>query len=232
MRQIRRANERGHANHGWLDTYHTFSFADYQDPRHMGFRGLRVINEDRVQPGMGFGSHPHRDMEIVTYVLAGQLEHRDSMGHGSVLRRGELQRITAGTGMLHSEFNPSADEAVHLYQIWIHPRQRGLTPSYEQKAFDEASRRNTLQLVASPDGAEGSLTIQADARIYLAQLDAGHEVEQAVSPGRGVWLQVIRGEVDVDGTRLSASDAVAVEAESVLRVRAVGAAEVLVFDLK
>src|SRR4051812_28320909 len=153
MRKIRRAGERGHANHGWLDTYHTFSFADYYDPANMGYRTLRVMNEDRVVPGQGFGAHPHRDMEIVTYVLSGALEHKDSMGHGAVLRPGEFQRITAGKGMLHSEFNPSATEPVHLYQIWITPRQRGQQPSYEQKAFDVAGRKNRLQLVASPDGA-------------------------------------------------------------------------------
>ena len=232
MRQLRRATDRGHADHGWLDTWHTFSFADYQDARPMGFRTLRVMTEDKVKGGTGFGSHPHRDMEIVTCVLSGALEHRDSMGHGAVLRPGEMQRITAGKGMLHSEFNPSATEPVHLYQVWITPRARGLTPSYEQKAFDPAQRRNRLQLVASPDGADGSLTIQQDARLYLADLDAGRELAYPVGKGRGVWLQVIRGEIEVGGHTLRASDGLAVEDEPGLTLRATGAAEIMVFDLR
>ena len=232
MRQIRRAKDRGHADHGWLDTSFTFSFADYHDPRHMGFRTLRVINEDRVKGGGGFGSHPHRDMEIVTCVLSGALEHRDSMGHGAVLRPGEMQRITAGTGMLHSEFNPSPTEPVHLYQVWILPRERGLKPGYEQKAFDPAERRNRLQLVASPDGEAGSLTIQQDARIYLADLDAGKDLEVAVPSGHGVWLQVMRGEVEVDGERLHTGDGLAIDDVKALNLRAVEAAEVMVFDLR
>ena len=232
MQQLRRAADRGHADHGWLDTYHTFSFADYYDPEHMGFRTLRVMNEDTVRGGSGFGSHPHRDMEIVTNVLSGALEHKDSMGHGAVLRPGEMQRITAGTGMLHSEFNPSPSEPVHLYQVWITPKTRGLKPSYEQKAFDPAQRRNRLQLVASPDGADGSLTIQQDARLYLADLDAGRELAYPVGEGRGVWLQVIRGEVEVGGQRFHTSDGVAVEAEPTLTVRAIGDAELMVFDLR
>ena len=232
MRQLRRAKARGHADHGWLDTWHTFSFADYQDQRHMGFRTLRVMNEDKVKGGTGFGSHPHRDMEIVTCVLSGALEHKDSMGHGAVLRPGEMQRITAGKGMLHSEFNPSPTEPVHLYQVWITPRARGLTPSYEQKAFDPAQRRNRLQLVASPDGTNGSLTIQQDARLYLADLDAGRELEYAVATGNGVWLQVIRGEVEVNGDRLGTSDGLAVEDEGSLTVRATEAAEIMMFDLR
>ena len=232
MRQLRRATDRGHADHGWLDTWHTFSFADYQDSRHMGFRTLRVMNEDKVTGGTGFGSHPHRDMEIVTCVLSGALEHSDSMGHGAVLRPGEMQRITAGKGMLHSEFNPSATEPVHLYQVWITPRARGLTPSYEQKAFDPAQRRNRLQLVASPDGADGSLTIQQDARLYLADLDVGKEVEYSIPTGNGVWLQVVRGEVEVNGDRLGASDGMAVEGEGSLTVRASEAAEFMMFDLR
>lgn len=232
MQHLRRAAERGHADHGWLDTWHTFSFADYHDPRYVGFRTLRVMNEDTVRGGAGFGAHPHRDMEIVTNVLSGTLEHEDSMGHGAVLRPGEMQRITAGTGMLHSEFNPSTTEPVHLYQVWIAPRTRGLAPSYEQKAFDPAERRNRLQLVASPDGTDGSLTIQQDARLYLADLDAGHELAYPVGKGRGVWLQVIRGEVEVGGQRLGTSDGLAVEDEPTLAVRAVGAAEIVVFDLR
>ena len=197
----------------------------------MGFRTLRVMNEDTVLGGGGFGAHPHRDMEIVTCVLSGALEHRDSMGHGAVLRPGEMQRITAGTGMLHSEFNPSRSEPVHLYQVWITPRERGLPPGYEQKAFDPEARRNRLQLVASPDGAEGSLTIQQDARLSLADLDAGRELAYAVARGHGVWLQVIRGEVEVGGQRLRTSDGLALEDESTLDVRAVEASEIVVFDL-
>src|SRR5579862_2559272 len=172
MDRLRLSNERGHANHGWLDSYHSFSFADYYDPRYMGWSVLRVINEDRVQPGRGFGTHGHRDMEIVTYVLEGALEHRDSMGNGSVLRPGELQRMSAGTGIRHSEFNPSQTESVHLYQIWLLPGRTGLVPSYEQRGFSDAERNGRLRLVASPDGADGSLTIHQDARLYLSTLGA------------------------------------------------------------
>ena len=232
MKLLRRASDRGHADHGWLDTWHTFSFADYQDPRHMGFRTLRVMNEDVVRGGAGFGAHPHRDMEIVTCVLSGALEHKDSMGHGAVLRPGEMQRITAGKGMLHSEFNPSPTEPVHLYQVWITPHTRGLTPSYEQKAFDLEGRRNRLQLVASKAGEAGSLTIQQDARLYLADLDAGQQLTYAVAKGNGVWIQVVRGEVEVGGERLHASDGLAIEDESALNLRAVEAAEIMVFDLR
>src|SRR2546421_11053824 len=170
MITIRPGNQRGHFDHGWLDTYHTFSFADYHDPAHMGFRALRVINEDRVDPGQGFGTHGHRDMEIVTYVLDGALEHRDSMGNGSILRAGELQRMTAGTGVRHSEFNPSDKESVHLYQIWLLPQRKGLEPSYEELALGEEQKRGRFRLVASPDGAEGGLTIHQDARLYLASV--------------------------------------------------------------
>jgi quercetin 2,3-dioxygenase len=173
---IRKAADRGHANHGWLDTYHTFSFASYRDPRHMGFRSLRVMNEDFVQPGQGFGTHPHRDMEIVTYVLEGALEHKDSMGNGEVLRPGEFQRMSAGTGITHSEFNPSGTEPVHLYQIRLFPERKGIEPSYEQRRFPEDERHNRLRLVASRDAADGSLLIQQDARIYLASLDEGSVV--------------------------------------------------------
>jgi len=231
MRQLRRAGERGHADHGWLDTWHTFSFADYYDPKHQGFRLLRVINEDVVQPGQGFGMHPHRDMEIVTYVLEGQLQHRDSMGNGSVLHAGELQRITAGRGVLHSEFNPSEREHVHLYQIWLLPRARGLAPGYEEKQFNSEEKRNRLRLVASPDGADGSLTIQQDARISIAVLDPGKQVTHPLSPGRHAWLQVIRGQLEVDGTMLTASDGLAITDEAELSVQAASEAEVMLFDL-
>ncbi len=231
MITVRRSQDRGHLNHGWLDTYHTFSFADYYDPAQMGFRALRVMNEDRVSPGMGFGMHGHRDMEIVTYVLSGALEHKDNLGHGEVLRPGELQRMTAGRGIRHSEFNPSADEAVHLYQIWLLPRQPGLEPGYEQKAFPATERHNHLRLVASPAGDDGSLTIQQDARLYLATLDAGTRVEHTLAPQRNAWLQVLRGTVAVNGTALATSDGAEVSGETTLAIEATSPAEVLLFDL-
>src|SRR5207237_234063 len=209
MIQIRKSDERGHANHGWLDTHFTFSFSDYYDPTHVHFRTLRVMNDDRVAGGGGFPMHPHRDMEIVTYVLEGALEHRDSMGHGAVLRPGELQRITAGTGMFHSEANPSDREAGHLYQIWIVPERRGLQPRWEQHGVDAAEKRGRLRLVASPEGRDGSLSIRADARLYLAELQAGEEVRHEIAAGRHVWLQVLRGSVRAAGESLSAGDALA-----------------------
>jgi redox-sensitive bicupin YhaK (pirin superfamily) len=227
----RRAAERGHFDHGWLDTYHTFSFADYQDPEQMGFRSLRVINEDRVQPGNGFGLHGHRDMEIVTYVLEGALEHRDSMGNGSVLRPGEFQRMSAGTGIRHSEFNPSATEPVHFYQIWLLPKTRGIQPSYEQKSFAEEEKRNRLRLVAAPDGADGALRIWQDARIYLATLDAGAALRHDLPAGQHAWLQVLRGRVRVNGTELDTSDGAAISAESALTIAAGQGAEIMLFEL-
>jgi redox-sensitive bicupin YhaK (pirin superfamily) len=230
MIQIRRSAERGHFNHGWLDTYHTFSFAGYRDPRHRGFRALRVMNEDRVQPGQGFATHGHADMEIVTCVLAGALEHRDSMGNGAVLRPGEFQHMSAGTGIEHSEFNPSATEPVHLYQIWLFPRRAGLTPSYEQRAFPESGRQGRLQLVASPEGRDGSLTIQQDASIFLGVLD-GDPVLHDLERGRHAWVQVMRGAVDVNGQALSAGDGAAVSDESRLALTGSGTAEVMLFDL-
>ena len=232
MMQVRRGNERGHFDHGWLDTFHTFSFSDYVDSRHMNFRVLRVMNEDRVAPGEGFPTHGHRDMEIITYVLAGALAHKDSLGHGEVLRPGELQHMSAGTGIQHSEFNPSDTEPVHLYQIWLFPERRGLTPSYGQRAFPEAERRNRLRLVASPDGADGSLTIRQDARLYLASLDAGREVNHAVAPDRHAWLQVLRGGVQLGDARLAAGDGAALSAAPGVAVQATTAdAEVMLFDL-
>jgi redox-sensitive bicupin YhaK (pirin superfamily) len=231
MIQLRRVAERGHFDHGWLDTYHTFSFGDYFDPAHMGFRSLRVINDDRVQPGQGFGMHGHRDMEIVTYVLDGALEHRDSMGNGSIIRAGELQRMTAGTGVRHSEFNPSDREWVHLYQIWLLPRRKGLVPSYEQLAVTEEEKRGRFRLVASPDGVEGGLTIHQDARLYLASLLPGESVAHEIEPGRAAWLQVLRGGVNVLGKDLAAGDGVAVTDETALSVRAAVASEALLFDL-
>ena len=231
MIRVRRANDRGHFDHGWLDTYHTFSFGRYYDPSQSGFRSLRVINEDRVKGGRGFGTHPHENMEIVTYVLEGAIEHRDSTGGGGVLRPGELQRMTAGTGLTHSEFNPSPDEPVHLYQIWLFPEREGLEPSYEQKAFPESERRNRLRLVASPGGDGGALTIRQDARLYLGSLDDGREVEQGLADGRHAWVQVLRGRVGLNGQPLSAGDGAAVAGETVLKLRGDGASEVLVFDL-
>lgn len=231
MIQIRKSTDRGHFNHGWLDTYHTFSFDTFHDPEHMRFRSLRVMNEDRVAPGQGFGMHPHRDMEIVTYVLAGALEHKDSMGNGSVLRAGEFQRMSAGTGLMHSEFNPSPSEPVHLYQIWLFPERKGIEPSYEQKQFPESERHNRLQLVASPDAAAGSLLIHQDARIYLAQLDAGRELSHAPAAGRHAWLQVLRGAIALNGHELSAGDGAAVSDEPSLTLAASTNAEVMLFDL-
>src|SRR5262249_51571104 len=218
MIRIRKATDRGHFDHGWLDTYHTFSFADYYDPAHLGFRSLRVINDDQVQPGQGFGMHGHRDMEIVTYVLDGALEHRDSMGNGAVLRPGELQHMTAGTGVRHSEFNPSDGEEVHLYQIWLLPERKGLPPSYDQKAFPDEERRGTLRLVASPTGEHGSLTIRQDARLYLSTLRAGETVAHALQPGRHAWLQVLRGEAVLNGHPLAAGDGAAVSQEEELEI--------------
>jgi redox-sensitive bicupin YhaK (pirin superfamily) len=231
MIRTRRGADRGGANHGWLKTQHAFSFADYYDPAHMGFRALRVVNEDWVQPGTGFGTHGHRDMEIITYVLQGALEHRDSMGNGEVLRPGELQHMTAGTGIRHSEFNPSRTEPVHLYQIWLLPDQEGLTPGYAQKSFPEAEKRGRLRLAASPDGAEGSLKIHQDAQVYLALLEDGEAVRHAIRPGRHAWLQVLRGAAGAGGVSLAAGDALAVSDEPGLEVVGAGPAEVLLFDL-
>jgi hypothetical protein len=228
----RYAADRGHADHGWLNTCHTFSFADYYDPEHTGFRDLLVINEDRVQPGRGFGTHGHQDMEIISYVLEGALEHKDSMGHGAVLRPGELQRISAGTGILHSEFNPSAGAPVHFYQIWLTPDRAGHEPSYEQRRFDPAERQGQLRLVAAPDGRDGSLTIHQDARIYLATLAAGQEVAHTLEPGRHAWLQVIRGKVDLSGQGLATSDGAAISGETGLDIRGTDDAQVMLFDLR
>lgn len=231
MMQVRKATDRGHANHGWLDTYHTFSFSTYQDPQHMKFRALRVMNEDVVAPSQGFGTHPHRDMEIVTYVLKGALEHKDSMGNGEVLRPGEFQRMSAGTGITHSEFNPSDREPVHLYQIWLFPAQKGLEPSYEQKRFTEGERHNKLRLVASRDATEGSLLIHQDARIFLASIDAGQQVKHELNEGRHAWLQVLRGTVSLNGQDLQTSDGVAISDERSLEISATNDAEIMLFDL-
>lgn len=231
MIQVRKASDRGHANHGWLNTYHTFSFSTYQDPKHVRFRSLRVMNEDWVAAGQGFGTHPHNDMEIVTYVLEGALEHRDSMGNGEVLRPGEFQRMSAGTGITHSEFNPSTTEPTHLYQIWLFPEQKGITPSYEQKRFDESGRLNRLQLVASRDATEGSLLIHQDARIYLSQIQTNKTVTLELNSNRHAWLQVLRGSVTLNGESLQTSDGAAVSDEPKLEIQATTDAEIMLFDL-
>ncbi len=231
MITIRRSSERGHADHGWLNSYHTFSFASYHDPKHMGFRSLRVINEDRVAAGQGFGMHGHRDMEIVSYVLDGQLEHKDSMGNGEILKPGEFQRITAGTGILHSEFNPSPDTATHFYQIWLLPERKGIDPSYQQRSFDARDRLNRWQVVASPDAEDGSLLIHQDAKIHLADLSSGAELTYSLRADRHAWLQVLRGAVKLNGQQLETSDAAAVSEESLFRLTSEAGAEVMLFDL-
>jgi len=228
---VRRAGERGVASHGWLESRHTFSFADYYDPAHMGFRALRVINEDRVAPGRGFGRHPHRDMEIISYVLEGALEHKDSMGHGSTIRPGDVQRMSAGTGVTHSEFNASSDETVHFLQIWIVPERRGLEPSYEQRTFAVDEKQNRFRLVASRAGRDGSVTVQQDAELYVALLDAGAEVHHELAAGRHAWLQLTRGAVRLNGVALAAGDGAALSGERGVRVEAVETAELLLFDL-
>src|SRR4051794_3121430 len=217
MITIRPSAARGRTALGWLDSAHSFSFGDYWDPEHTGFRSLRVINEDRVEGGTGFGTHPHRDMEILTWVLSGALEHRDSLGTGSVIGPGEIQRMTAGTGILHSEYNPSADEPVHLLQIWLLPERKGLTPSYDQRAFPEAGRRGRLQLLASRDGRDGAVTIHQDADLFAAELARGESVTHSLRPGRSAWVQVTRGAVNVNGKALRAGDGAAVRDETALR---------------
>ncbi len=231
MLTVRRAVERGHAQHGWLESWHTFSFADYHDPRWMGFRHLRVINEDYIQPGRGFGTHAHQDMEIVTYVLAGTLEHRDSMGNGSLIRPHEVQRMSAGTGVTHSEFNASPSELVHLLQIWILPEQRSLSPGYEQRAFAPAEARGRLRPIAARDGGGGAVTIHQDVTVLVVLLDGGEPVVHALASGRHAWVQVARGEVVVNGVRLATGDGAAISDEARVDVGADGAAEVLLFDL-
>jgi len=231
MITLRQAHERGHAQHGWLESYHTFSFADYYDPRHMGFRALRVINEDRVQPGRGFGTHPHRDMEIISYVLEGALEHKDSLGTGSVITPGEVQRMSAGTGVTHSEFNSSRSELVHFLQIWILPERAGLPPGYEQRAFPAGEKRGKFRLVASRDGREGSVTIHQAVDLYTSVFAPGEAVTHRLTPGRSAWVQVARGAVTLNDTALSAGDGAAVSEEPLLTVTAKDQAEVLLFDL-
>jgi hypothetical protein len=229
--EIRRAGERGHAQHGWLDSYHSFSFADYHDARHMGFGPLRVINEDRVQPGMGFGTHGHRDMEIITYVLAGRLEHKDSIGTGSVIAPGDVQAMSAGRGVRHSEFNPSPVEPTHFLQIWIEPDVTGIEPRYQQTRIADDAKRGRLRLVASPDGAEGSVRIHQDARVYAALLTGDEAVSHALAPGRRAYVHVVRGRASVNGTALGSGDAAKIERETSVRIDHGNDAEILLFDL-
>jgi redox-sensitive bicupin YhaK (pirin superfamily) len=231
MREIRRSQDRGHANHGWLDSFHSFSFADYYDPAHMGFGALRVINEDRVQAGMGFGTHGHRDMEIVSYVLSGALEHKDSMGNGSIIEPGNVQRMSAGTGVRHSEYNPSSANATHFLQIWIQPDAVGIAPGYEEKTFTEADKRGRLRLIASPDGREGSVTIHQDALLFAGLFDGAEAATHPIVPGRRAYVHVALGEVTVNGQPLGAGDALKLTGEPSLRIEAGRDAEVLVFDL-
>ncbi len=229
--QIRKSDERGYADHGWLRSFHSFSFADYHDPAHMGFGALRVINEDRVNPGMGFGTHGHRDMEIISYVLEGAVEHKDSMGNGSVIRPGDVQRMSAGTGVRHSEFNPSKTEGVHFLQIWIEPGVAGIAPSYEEKHFDAASKRGKLRLVASADAREGSVKIHQDASLYAALVDGAEKIAHTLAKGRCAYVHVARGSVSVNGQALDAGDALKVSGDSEVTLDRGSKAEVLLFDL-
>jgi redox-sensitive bicupin YhaK (pirin superfamily) len=231
MSALRKSAERGHANHGWLDSYHTFSFADYVDPAHMGVSVLRVINEDQVQPGAGFPTHGHRDMEIVSYVLEGALEHKDSMGNGSVIRPGDVQRMSAGTGVRHSEYNASNSELVHFLQIWILPDRSGHAPDYEQKHFTPSDLGGRLRVIASPDGRDGSVTIHQDARIYAARLENGGSVTHALAAGRRAYVHVARGQVALNGNPLFAGDGARLEHEPAVSLTGGDKAEVLVFDL-
>lgn len=230
MKTIRRSNERGHMNHGWLDAYHTFSFGDYYDPQHMGFRSLRVINDDRIAPGQGFGTHPHRDMEIITYVLSGALEHKDSMGNGRVIRAGEFQYMAAGSGVTHSEFNPSDKEAVRLLQIWIVPERRGVKPAYAEKSASDA-KPGVVALVASKGGREGSININQDVSLLLARLEPGQKVMHRIDAGRHVWVHVAEGEVTVNGDTLRAGDAAALSDETAVELTGVQTSQALIFDL-
>jgi hypothetical protein len=231
MITLRKSEDRGHFDFGWLNTYHTFSFDRYYDPAHMHFRSLRVINEDRVAPGQGFPTHSHADMEIVTYILSGALEHRDSMGNGSVIRPGDVQRMSAGTGVSHSEYNPSETEPVHLLQIWILPAARGLNPSYEQKAFSRDERLGRFRLVASEDGREGSVTIQQDARLYATILPRDAVLEHTLAPSRFAWVQVARGSINLNDVQLTQGDGAAIRDEAIIKVVAHDEAEALLFDL-
>jgi quercetin 2,3-dioxygenase len=231
MIMLRPSGQRGHANHGWLDSYHSFSFADYHDAENMGYGPLRVINEDRVQPGMGFGTHGHRDMEIISYVLEGQLSHQDNMGNGSIITPGDVQRMSAGRGVLHSEFNPSKTDGVHFLQIWIEPSARAIPASYEQNRVDADAKRGKLALIAGPEGSGAAVTIHQDARVYATLLDGGESVTHAIAPGRRAYVHVARGSVAVNGVALAAGDAAKIEAEARITLGDGVDAEVLVFDL-
>lgn len=231
MLTIRKADERGHANHGWLDSHHTFSFADYYDPQHMGFGPLRVINDDRVAGGGGFPPHGHRDMEIISYVIEGALAHKDSMGNGSVIKPGDVQRMSAGPGVKHSEFNASKTEPVHFLQIWIQPEQAGLPSGYEEKFFSEQDKRGKLLLVASPDGAEGSVRVQQDVRMYASVVEGAQSVEHTIARGRKGWLHVVTGAANVNGHALGAGDGIAIDGEEALTVRSDSKGEILLFDM-
>lgn len=231
MNNIRRSQERGFADHGWLKSFHTFSFGDYFDPQHVEFGPLRVINEDRVTPGAGFGTHGHRDMEIISYVLEGELAHRDSMGNGSTIRPGDVQRMSAGSGVRHSEFNPSAQSGTHFLQIWIQPNARNIEPSYEEKTFPAAEKRGRLRLIVSPDGAMGSVLIHQDARVYAGLFDAAERADLKVASGRAIYVHVARGSVTVNGTALAAGDALQITGQTSLVVEQGRSAEILVFDL-
>ena len=232
MIQIRKSEDRGKANHGWLDTRHSFSFADYYDPNHVHFHGLRVINEDWVAGGKGFGMHPHRDMEILTWVRAGKLEHADTMGNRRTIEPGELQAMSAGSGLYHSEYNPSPDQPVHLFQIWIMPEKRGIQPGYEQKTFAAEGRKGKFQLISSEDGDEGSLQMNADARFLVADLGTGDETTYSVEKGRGVYVQLANGSVVFNGQTMSAGDGAMVEDEAEIKIQASSEAHLLLFDLK
>ena len=231
MLQVRRSNERGHATEEWLDTHHTFSFGSYYDPDQLGFRALRVINEDRIAPGTGFGLHPHKDMEIVTYVIEGALEHRDNMGNGSLIRAGDVQRMSAGTGVLHSEMNASSDQEAHLLQIWLLPDERGTVPSYEQRSIPASERAGTLRPVVSPGGRDGSLSIGADVVLHAGLLGPGETILHELASDRHAWVQGVSGELLVNGERLEAGDGAALSGESQLRIEALKESELLVFDL-
>ena len=231
MLSLRRSQDRGYADHGWLKSFHSFSFANYYDPQHMGFGNLRVINEDRVAPGRGFGTHAHRDMEIISYVLEGNLAHRDTLGNVKGIPPGDVQRMSAGTGVQHSEFNHAPDETTHFLQIWIEPNVTGIPPSYEQKSFPDAEKRGRLRLVASPDGAEGSVLIHADARVVAGLFDADEQATLPLDAGRKAYVHMVRGELEVNGQRLRAGDALMLQDESAVRLAQGHGAEVLVFDL-
>jgi redox-sensitive bicupin YhaK (pirin superfamily) len=231
MLQVRKSQERGYADHGWLRSFHSFSFAGYYDPAHMGYGNLRVINEDRVAAGAGFGTHGHKDMEIISYVLSGELAHKDSIGNVKSIPPGDVQRMSAGRGVMHSEFNHKADQTTHFLQIWIEPNERGVQPDYEQKAFADADKRGKLRLVASPDGAEGSVSMHADARLYAGLLNGNESAELALDPARKGYVHLVRGELEVNGQKLQTGDAAMLQGESQLKLAGGKDAEVLVFDL-